>query len=141
MKVQIMLIACSTCSGPSGISRSLGEQVREPHIRFGPVRGNMVVASFQAVVKPAIDGVVTSTLSRRAIRGGWEQRADTDMLGTWEICLGGLLPNGRSRTHKTGLGPDRKSEALIVVPEEERGSGRRGSAVDRQPTRRGDPLG
>jgi hypothetical protein len=140
MKVQIMLIACSTCSGPSGIFRSLGEQIREPHIRFGPVRGNMFVAIFQPVVKPVIGSQATSKCSYRAIRGGWEQRSETDMLGTWEVHTVGTRPNAAAEHIRLGLAVW-KSEALIVVPEKERGSGRRGAAVDQQPTRQGDPLG
>jgi len=100
----------------------------------------MIVAIFQAVVKPAIDGVATSVFSRRAIRGGWEQRAETDMLGTWEVHTVGIVPNAAAEHIRLGLAVW-KSEAFIVVSEKERGSGRRGAAVDQQPTIQGDPLG
>jgi len=138
-----MLIACSTCSEPGGISRSPGEQIREPQrkrIRFGLVRRNTVVANLQKMVKPATDGKATSLCSHRAIRGDWGQRAETDTPGTWESHSGGSNPNVAVEHIRLDR-PVWKSETSIVVSENERGSVRRGVTVDQRPTSQGVPLG
>ena len=113
-----MLIACSTCSGPSGISRSLGEQIREPErqrVLFSLVKGITVVANLCPVAKPVIVGEATSASSRRAIRGYRERRAEQDISGTWESPSGGPLAQRLRRTNKAGFGPSGKSETLIVA--------------------------
>ena len=140
----IMLIACSTCSGPSGISRSLGERIREPERLRAPislVKRSMIVATFFPMAKPVTIGEATSGRSRWAIRGCRERRAEQDISGTWEILSGGPLAQRLRRTHKAGFGPSRKSETPIVALKRVMTVEPRGVAVDWRPTRQGDPLG
>jgi hypothetical protein len=98
------------------------------------------VVSFQPVVKPAIGGEATSLCIRRTARGGWEQRAEKDMLGTWESHAGGSDPNVAAEHIRLDL-TVWKSDAPIVAMKRVTTVERRGAAVDQQISKQGDPLG
>jgi hypothetical protein len=140
----IMLIACSTCSDPSGIFRSLGEQIREPErqrVLLSLVTRTTVVANPCPRAKPVITSEATSDCIWWTIRGYRERRAEQDRSGTWEIPSGGLMTQRLRRTDKAGIGPNGKSESLIVALKRVTIVERRGDAVDRRPMRQGVPLG
>lgn len=138
-----MLIACSTCSGPSGIFRSLGEQICEPELQsvpFSLVKENLVVAKLSPMAKPVITGE-SNKHSRWTIRGLRERRVEKDMSGTWESPSGGFKTKRLRRTHKTGIGLMGKSESLIVVMKRVMTVERRGDTLGQRPTGQGVPLG
>src|ERR1700721_1456841 len=138
-----MLIACSTCSGPSGISRSLGERIREPQRKqnpLGPVNAKPTVANLPFRVKPVIVGKATSVCVRRTVRGVRVQRAEQDLSGTWESRTGGLGSNVAAEYIRRDR-PVRKSDTPIVATKRVTTVERRGVAVDPRPTSQGVPLG
>jgi hypothetical protein len=102
-----MLIARSTCSGPSGgigngVGRSLGERVCEPQrkrIRFGLVT-LLVVAILPERAKPDIRSQATSICRSGTTRGGWEQRADKEMPRNLGEPLGRAKTQPLHRMHK-----------------------------------------
>jgi hypothetical protein len=70
--------------------------------------------------KSTIDGEATSIRNRRAIRGGWEQRALKVESGTWDIPSDGLAGSyGGLVQLNTGMnnrgGSFGKSDGAIVV--------------------------
>jgi len=98
-----MLIARSTCSGPSDV---VGNECVEAwasesvsRIRFGLVT-QWVVASLPKMVKPVILSEATSVCRKGATRGGWEQRADKDMPRNLGGPLGWVKTQLFRRMHK-----------------------------------------
>ena len=126
-----MLIACSTCSGPGGASRSPGEQKREPQrkrIRVGLVTP-LFVANLPEVVKP----VTGSERNEHMLGPGEPGRLGAARVERLAEEPGRVEAVGKtqqpSRMHKAGLAV---SEVGRVHSSEEAGNDRRAKGRDRR---------